>query len=113
MAEDAMSDDQFNTSSAKDVRAQTRDVRNIEEQFASDLDVVLSSTPGKRLLWYLLEGSDQDGSGVFNDPFVAGENDTTAYRCGLQARNKMLMTYLMEPKRFHLYVDMVEEFSTK
>ena len=65
------------------------------------------------MLWFLLQGSDQDGSGVFNDPFVVGESDLTAYRCGLQARNKMLMTYLMDPARFHFYVEMVDENSTK
>ncbi len=108
-----MTEDQLDTSSAKDVRQQTRKVRNAEEQFAFDLDVVISSTPGRRMLWYLLQGTDQNGSGVFNDPFISGESDTTAYRCGLQARNKMLMTYLMDPKRFHIYAEMVEEFSTK
>ena len=102
----------YDTSSGRDVREKTRKVKNAHEQFAFDLDVVLKTTEGRRMLWFLLQGSDQVGSGVMEDPFVAGQPDLTAYRSGLQARNKMLMTYMLAPERFHLYAQMVEEMST-
>jgi len=98
-------DDGRDTSRASSVRKKTRGVRVREEQFARDLDVVLTSTEGRRMLWCLLEDA-----GIFADPFT-GDEATTAYRCGRQAWGRKVFTYLMTPSRQKIYAEMVEESS--
>lgn len=102
----------IDTSSAKEVRQRTREVRNSEEQFAKDLDVVLSSTEGRRVLWYLAQGDALEGSGALNEPFVAGMNDVTAYKLGRQSFSRMILGELLKPARLHFYQQIVEENAT-
>jgi hypothetical protein len=103
---------EIDTSSAKEVRQRTREVRNAEEQFAKDLDVVLSSTEGRRVLWYLAQGDALEGSGALNEAFVAGMNDVTAYRLGRQSFSRMILGELLKPARLHFYQQIVEENAT-
>lgn len=100
-------------SSAKDVRQLTREVRNEEDQFANDLDVVLSSTEGRRVLWYLAQGDALPNSGALNDPFVAGEPELTAYKLGRQSFSRMILGELLRPERFKIYAQIVEENATR
>ena len=99
-------------SSAKAVRAQKRKARNSEEQFEKDLDVVLSSTQGRRFLWHMLEGAGLEGAGVFQDPFSPANDSLTAYRAGRQSMGRFILAKLMEPRRFEFYHKMIEESAT-
>jgi len=103
---------EIDTSSAKEVRQRTREVRNAEEQFAKDLDVVLNSTQGRRVLWHLAQGDALEGSGALNEAFVAGMNDLTAYRLGRQSFSRMILGELLKPSRLHFYQQIVEENAT-
>jgi hypothetical protein len=99
-------------SSAKAVRAQKRKARNSEEQFEKDLDVVLSSTQGRRFLWHMLEGGGLEGAGVFQDPFSPVSESITAYRAGRQSMGKFILAKLMTPRRMEYYQQMIEETAT-
>ena len=99
-------------SSAKEVRAQKRKAKNAEEQFESDFDIVLSSESGRRFVWNVLEGGGLEGAGVFEDPFVAGNDSLTAYRAGRQSMGRFILARIMKPKRFGVYQKMIEESET-
>ena len=102
---------EIDTSSAKGVRQRTREIRNAEEQFAKDLDVVLTSTEGRRVFWYLCQGDALQDSGALNDPFVAGQTDLTAYKLGRQSFSRLILGELLKPSRFKIYAEIVAENS--
>jgi hypothetical protein len=93
-------------SSGKDVRKRKSKVRLADEQLEKDLDVVLNSISGRRMLWSLLVKS-----AIFQDPFVGDDALKTAYLLGKQAFGKEVFAMLMDPKRIQTYVLMVEESS--
>ena len=99
-------------SSRRDVRARTAEIRNAEEVFARDLDVVLSSTEGRRFVWYLCQGNALNDSGAMVDAFVPGQEDLTAYRLGRQSMSRRLLAEIMKPERFNIYQKIVEEITT-
>ncbi len=96
---------------AKQVRAQKRHARNRDQAFLHSLDVVLSSTEGRKFVWHLISGNDLDGAGVMEDPFV-GDALVTAYRAGRQSFGKKLMAELMKPERVRVYAQIVDENAT-
>ena len=98
-------------SSRREVRQRTAEVRNHQEQFGRDLDVVLSSTEGRRVIWYLCQGNALNDSGALTDAFVQGAPDLTAYRLGRQSMAKQLLSEIMKPERFKTYEKIVEEIT--
>lgn len=98
-------------SSRREVRQRTAEVRNHQERFGRDLDVVLNSTEGRRVIWYLCQGNALNDSGALNDAFVQNAPDLTAYRLGRQSIAKQLLAEIMKPERFEIYAKIVEEIT--
>jgi hypothetical protein len=93
-------------SSGKDVRRRRLTAKQREDQFAADLEVVISSTTGRRFVWSLLEEAQ-----IFRDAFAA-EAAGTAYVLGQQAYGKKLFGLLNTHRRMKSYAQMVEENTT-
>lgn len=93
-------------SSGKDVRRRRLSAKTREDQFAADLDVVISSTTGRRFVWSLLEEAQ-----IFRDAFAA-EASGTAYVLGQQSYGKKLFGLLNTQRRMPNYALMVEENAT-
>ena len=106
-----MADSPTDLSSAREVRQRTAGVRNHQEQFGRDLDDVLSSSSGRRFIWYLCQGEQLGDSGALIDPFVSGQADLPAYRLGRQSTARALLAEIMKPERFDVYKKIVEEIT--
>ena len=106
-----MADNGTDLSSAREVRQRTAVVRNNSEQFARDLDVVLSSTEGRRFIWRLCQGEALGDSGALTDAFVVDQPDLTTYRLGRQSMARALLAEIMRPERFKIYAKIVEEIT--
>ena len=98
-------------SSRKEIRQRTAIIRNNEEQFGRDLDVVLNTTEGRRLVWHLCQGGALGDIGAMVDAFVAGDSTMTAYRLGRQSMARRLLAEIMKPERFNTYAKIVEEIT--
>lgn len=74
-----------------------------EAEDRETIRVWMSHPKGRDLLYRMMEACD-----IFGSPFVAGEPDTTAYRCGAQNMGKQL---LLIPCQYHadLYMKMMNE----
>ena len=103
-----MSDAPIDLSDAGQVRDRTRDVREREDHLYNDLMVVLSTTEGRRFAWWILSGMGVEGAGLYEDP-MAIDPQKTAYRVGVQASARRLMSMLQTRSMFHLYASMVAE----
>ena len=90
-------------SSGRDVRRRKSTAKQREDQFAADLDVVISSTPGRRFIWSLLEEAQ-----IFKDAFAA-EASSTAYVLGQQSYGKKVIGLLNTQRRMENYALMVQE----
>ncbi len=107
-----MADNGTDLSSAREVRQRTAVVRNNQEQFGRDLDVVLSSTEGRRFVWFLCQGEMLGDSGALTDAFVVDQPDLTAYRLGRQSMARALLAEIMKPNRYAVYAKIVEEITS-
>lgn len=74
------------------------DAKIAENEYANDCVALLSTAGGRRYIWNFLAEC-----GVMEDPFTRGEQDTTAYRLGAQARGRKLFSDLLNyaPSLYH------------
>lgn len=82
------------------------DEKIAENEYANDCVALLSTPGGRRYVWALLAEC-----GVMEDPFVRGEQDTTAYKIGMQRVGRKVFTDLLNYAPSH-YHQMAAENST-
>ncbi len=70
---------------------------------------MLKTTEGRALLWHLAGGAGLEGSGALDDSFVPGAADLSAYKAGRQSMAKMVLSWIMEPKRHGVYELILKE----